>query len=106
MHKDIKKAIYHKDYCASESSRVIENMFNLNDETASLINAANVSYDNRKLEESVASDRPSVGTRSQRNKQSSGERATKCSTNSDQAETELKRTKDQYLTIPSSNSRK
>lgn len=73
VHKDIKKAIYHKDYCNSESSRVIDNIFSLNDETAKFGNATNASWEhhNRKPEESLnTSGRPSVGTRSQRPSQS------------------------------------
>jgi len=70
VHKDIKKAIYHKDNCASESSRVIDNIFSLNDETAKFGTVASLSYDhhhNRKPEESEnASSRNSIGTRSQK----------------------------------------
>ena len=93
MHRDIKKAIYHKDYCASESSRVIDSIFAINEEIDKFGNGVNVSCDhNRKaaaaaVEESFnISGRPSLGTRSQASVQ--GGRSSACdrataSTNSD-----------------------
>ena len=82
VHKDIKKAIYHNDYCSSEASKTMDNLFSLQEEAAKLAENASCNHQNRKPEESLnSSGRPSIGTRSLRSNQNKqaqpGDKATK-----------------------------
>jgi len=67
VHKDIKKAVYHNDYCASETSKTMDNLFSLQEEAAKLADNSSCNHQNRKSEDGLnSSGRPSIGTRSLR----------------------------------------
>jgi len=69
VHKDIKKAIYHNDHCASESSKLMEGVFSLDGETAKFGSSGNASYDHHNSRSGNPSGRPSIGARSHKSMQ-------------------------------------